>query len=869
MLARLRAAVAAFRGDEEKASAVGPLISQMQIGQPQWTPRRFDRLADEGFTQNIVVWYCVRLVASAIAGLPLMVFKGEAEQENHPLRKLLDRPNPLRGRVRFIEELVSYHLLAGNSYLEAVPGFSGTEPQELWAHRPDRVRAIPGPAGLPQAYRYEANGVSRDFPVDAMGRGLLLHMRDFHPLNDWYGLGPVEVAARWIDLDNAGGALNAALLQNSATPSAVFSFKQSLTPEQIEQAEAKLSARHGGIRNASKPMVLGGDWTVQKIAMTLQEMQWTEGMHEAARRICTAWGVPHVLVVPGESTFANRESADLELYEHTVLPRADLLVEDLNPWLQYLYQDDRLELRIDRDNISALEPRREARRKSLTEAAKEGLISVDEWRDALDYDEPDEKQTWLKGPFASAATLALEAQFAPRPGGPGGPGQNPPAGAPPARPGARPAPGGGKPPVKSRLPVQAAPRPLYAALRVAPGSAAALAKWAADQGVPNVVPPKEMHLTTVYSEAPVPAYETRDGDWDLEDVLPATYRLAFLGPNNALVLLLGSEMAEDCHARAERLGASWPHPGYQPHVTLSYEPQGVMPKAPPTFAITVGPEYAQPLDADEKGAGADPAAPFERKDEPPFDPSLLFDDDDFTRELLTPLRDTLRHFGNRVFTRLGLEIAFDVYDPGVGEFLRDFGAERVKGIGDTTRTALGDALARVAGDQPTFPKYLAAIRGTFEEASRARAEVIARTETTRAAGFAGQKAMIDAGVERKMWLSSRDAWVRDAHRELDGQTVKAEQKFHYHGHKADHPGGFGVPSLDINCRCVSIELPDDDEVQGKAVSPLRTDEGRAIAWKVYADELAHHEQATLAAVRNALIVQGMRAENRLRGMMGR
>jgi hypothetical protein len=46
-----------------KQSAGGPLLVRAGIGQPRFTPRRYDRLAEEGYRKNVIAYRCVRLIA--------------------------------------------------------------------------------------------------------------------------------------------------------------------------------------------------------------------------------------------------------------------------------------------------------------------------------------------------------------------------------------------------------------------------------------------------------------------------------------------------------------------------------------------------------------------------------------------------------------------------------------------------------------------------------------------------------------------------------------------------------------------------------------------------------------------------------------
>ena len=55
---------------------------------------------------------------------------------------------------------------------------------------------------------------------------------------------------------------------------------------------------------------------------------------------------------------------------------------------------------------------------------------------------------------------------------------------------------------------------------------------------------------------------------------------------------------------------------------------------------------------------------------------------------------------------------------------------------------------------------------------------------------------------KKRWDTMMDDRVRDPHSYLEGVEVGLDDYFYtYTGDYALYPGGFGVPELDINCRC--------------------------------------------------------------------
>lgn len=382
----------------KKASAVGPSIAQMYVGQAMMTPRRYDCLAKEAYQMNAVAYRCVKLIATSAASAPWLLKNGDKDVDKHPILDLLSRPAPMMSGAELFEAVYSYLLLAGNSYLEAVGPLNDNDgkrpPKELWALRPDRMQVVAGKYGLPEAYRYEVNGIRKDFPANPTnGASQILHIKEFNPLDDWYGMSRIEAAAFGIDRNNAAAEHNLALLQNGATPSGALVFKpvqvgtgeyKNTPGEVIKAAEDDLAARHGGSKNAGKPFVFGGNISWEAMGITPKDMDFGEGKADSARDICTSLGVPHILIVPGSATYNNIKEAKLEFYEETVLPLLDLMTDNLNMWLTPRYGDN-LKLDIDKDEISALEPRREAKRTSVLDLYDKGLLDANEAREALQY----------------------------------------------------------------------------------------------------------------------------------------------------------------------------------------------------------------------------------------------------------------------------------------------------------------------------------------------------------------------------------------------------------------------------------------------------------------------------------------------------
>lgn len=88
--------------------------------------------------------------------------------------------------------------------------------------------------------------------------------------------------------------------------------------------------------------------------------------------------------------------------------------------------------------------------------------------------------------------------------------------------------------------------------------------------------------------------------------------------------------------------------------------------------------------------------------------------------------------------------------------------------------------------------------GTVEDIMR-----IAETESHRDTNEAIYDMARASGMELyKTWQTMGDDRVREAHEEIQGQTVPFDDMFvTWDGHEARFPGDFDVPELNVNCRC--------------------------------------------------------------------
>lgn len=387
---------------ETKSDPTGEVRTAYSRNRPVSTPTDYHGYARQGYQANVVVKRCIEMVSIAVADLPLKLqqFQGgewkDKKDPNSPLWELMAKPNPNRPAQAFWGDVISYYLMRGDSYiLGNTPLALGAAPTELYTLRPDRVKIVPSDRGVPGAYEFSVNSRTQTFKCDPLKNlSPIMHMKTFNPLDDWYGQPPLQAAALNVSSMNAGAEWNASMLTNSGRPPGAFRYAPDgepgavMTDKQKQTLEREIDVKLVGPRNARKPLILDGglDWV--DFSLTPAEMEWLEGIRDAARFVCLSFGVPSMLLgIPGDNTYSNYKEARQALYVDTVLPVGRLFHAYLNAWLLPAFGEN-LRIVVDMPKVDALS---EMMKEKWEAANAASFLTINEKR-ALVFYEPIESE---------------------------------------------------------------------------------------------------------------------------------------------------------------------------------------------------------------------------------------------------------------------------------------------------------------------------------------------------------------------------------------------------------------------------------------------------------------------------------------------
>ena len=189
------------------------------------------------------------------------------------------------------------------------------------------------------------------------------------------------------------------------------------------------------------------------------------------------------------------------------------------------------------------------------------------------------------------------------------------------------------------------------------------------------------------------------------------------------------------------------------------------------------------------------------------------------RILMSAWRSTADSFAQRILraaqkrdTRIDHKSIFGGYESFINGWIARYGSQKITQIVGTTRDQviaivnpiIADGIAQGLGQEAVGADIERAVRDSGGVLARARARVIARTETHQASQAGNMAAAMATDIPiKKEWISANQPGrTRDDHLDASGQMVPINAPFVVGGESLMYPGDpSGSAGNVINCRC--------------------------------------------------------------------
>ena len=282
--------------------------------------------------QTTAVYACVRILAEAIASLPLHVYErtsiGKEKKIGHPLYFLLhDEPNPEMSSFVFRETVMTHLLIWGNAYIQIIRDRSG-QVLSLYPLLPDKMSVHRDDSGK-LYYKYqrqtEENPNFKDKGSVLLTQEEVLHVPGLG-FDGLIGYSPIALAKNAIGMTLATDNYGASFFRNGANPGGVLEHPGILKdPKRVRDS---WNAVYNGVTNAHKVAVLEEGMKYTQVGIPPEEAQFLETRKFQINEIARLYRVPpHMVGDLEKSSFSNIEQQSLEFVKYT-----------LDPWVVRLEQ---------------------------------------------------------------------------------------------------------------------------------------------------------------------------------------------------------------------------------------------------------------------------------------------------------------------------------------------------------------------------------------------------------------------------------------------------------------------------------------------------------------------------------------------------
>ena len=354
-------------GPPDMRSAAANQFVQWHIGKPMWPDADIRTFERDGYRRSALVFRCVQYLSNAAGSAPLGLYFEDEDGEpqavkDHPLPDLMRQPNLGQGYAQFMAFVTMTAVVAGFAVIEKERDRAGRV-IGLWVMRPDWLKAIRRPEGrIDWEYKVPGND-----PIIKKHEDVV-HLTYADTLDGRpTGIGPLEVMLRELGIANALTDFVKVFFDNGAIPryigipntDGVFA-KQWEDPERVNAFRKLFKQTYTNAGSVNDIAVFPALKDIKQLGVNFDEMAYPDLTRHAEAAICTAFGIPPMLVGAqvglDASTYNNSANTRRSFYEDTVsywwARVDDAFTRRLLPEFEW---DTRYQLQFDISNVPAFQ----------------------------------------------------------------------------------------------------------------------------------------------------------------------------------------------------------------------------------------------------------------------------------------------------------------------------------------------------------------------------------------------------------------------------------------------------------------------------------------------------------------------------------
>lgn len=309
-------------------------------------------LVRNGYKRNPDLYATINLIARSASSVQWYFVEDRGGEEvsysDAGLEKVFANPNPGMSFGMWSRIAITDYLLAGNSFNYKIDVDGKT--REWTRLRPDYISVVTSSNLMQPIEKYKyAFGTNVELMPETV-----IHWKTFDPVNEWYGMSPIEAALRSVAMGNAAIDWNTATLQNMGRFSGIMKFKDNLSQEQLDAIKEAFDERYAGSSKAGQPVITTRDFDWEETSMTMKDADWFNGLNLTKQQIASVYGIDSGLIGDKTaSTYNNQEQATLRMYYDVIIPLLSEFAEIINSRIVSTWNPN-VRLRYDFESIDAI-----------------------------------------------------------------------------------------------------------------------------------------------------------------------------------------------------------------------------------------------------------------------------------------------------------------------------------------------------------------------------------------------------------------------------------------------------------------------------------------------------------------------------------
>ena len=262
------------------------------------------------------VWASVRILSETIASLPWNVYTSEDESPmvvpNHPITKVLRRPNAMMTSMTFRETMMANLALHGNAFAFIERDGAARVTQMIPVH-PLRVEIKV--VQNEKFYHVDKKEVYSDFEM--------IHVCGLS-FDGVMGISPIKAARETFGIGLAANQFGAQFFGNGANVGGVLTHPGRLSDEAYTRIKNSWANSYGGLGNAHKTAILEEGMKIERMTIPPDQAQFLQTRVFQVEEVARWFLIPPHMIgdLKNSATRANVEEQGIQFVRNTIRPYA-------------------------------------------------------------------------------------------------------------------------------------------------------------------------------------------------------------------------------------------------------------------------------------------------------------------------------------------------------------------------------------------------------------------------------------------------------------------------------------------------------------------------------------------------------------------